>query len=318
MSYALTSPLPSIRMTLSSSSGDGEATNKKKYILSRRIEVPPNYKALVSLESLTFLKPCLFHPSYYDGSLFCSQLNVTYRVTPAARTATNAQYPTATDTVSGLLQALSTLRNLMRNVTNDNNIDFLGLDGLTVLYTSLGTLTLRESFYGANEYRMFLTTTTANRTYTMEGRWTKLFGGVVDEITFSQASPAYVRVGAAGHNIISVNTSLGEKNLSNLSGTDQRIVDSDITEMVQLNVRSGGLVAYRQQHPGCKLSLSDSQIDTFTIELRDEWGDALPGVDRYICTLMIDFYPVGDASDNSVSLFDVRKRLRQGGYYSLK
>lgn len=318
MSYALTSPLPSIRMTLSSASGEGEATNKKKYILSRRIEVPPNYKALVSLESLTFIKPCLFHPSYYDGSLSCSELNVTYRVTAASRTVTQAQYPTATDTVSGLLQALSILRSLMRHITNDNNIDFLGVDGLTVLYTSVGTLTLRDTFYSSNDYRMFITTTTPNRTYTMEGRWTNFFGGVNTSIVFSGGSPAYVRVSVAGHNFITFNTSLGEKNLSNLNTTDQRIVDSDITEIIQLNVRSGGVVTYRQQHAGCKLSLSDSQIDTFTIELRDEWGDALPGVDRYICTLMIDFFPVGDASDNSVSLFDVRKRLRQGGYYSLK
>ena len=318
MSYALTSPLPSIRMTLSSTSGEGEATNKKKYILSRRIEVPPNYKALVSLESLTFIKPCLFHPSYYDGTLYCAELDITYRTTAASRTATNAQYPTATDTVTGLIQALTTLRALMRNITTDNNIDFVGLDGLTVLYTVAGTPSLRESFYASNDNRMFLRTTTANRTYTMEGRWTNFFGGVNTAITFSNNSPAYVRVSVTGHNIISVNTSLGEKNLSNLNGSDQRIVDSDITEMIQLNVRSGGLVTYRQQHAGCKLSLADSQIDTFTIELRDEWGDALPGVDRYICTLMIDFFPVGDASDNSVSLFDVRKRLRQGGYYSMK
>jgi hypothetical protein len=309
-------------MSLTSSSGEGEATNKKKYILSRRIEVPPNYKALVSLESMVFIKPCLFSASYFDGSVYCAQLNQSYRIDSAARTAANAQFAVVADVRGqavqgsyGALQGLLTLRTLLRNVTNDQNINFLRRDGTTVI-NALGNA-LEPYFYIVDDFRMYIITTTANRTYTMTGRIMALFGGVKDSISFSAAAPAYVRVSFNGHNVITVNTSLGEKNLTNLTG-DERIVDSDITEIISTNVVSGTLVSYKQQHAGCKLSLADSNIDTFTIELRDEWGEPLPGVDRYICTLMIDFFPVGDAADNSVSLFDVRKRLRQGGYYSLK
>jgi hypothetical protein len=59
-------------------------------------------------------------------------------------------------------------------------------------------------------------------------------------------------------------------------------------------------------------------VDVFVIEIRDKWGNLMPDLRNYTAVLGIDFVPVGDSADNSVSLFDVRKRLRYGGYYSMK
>jgi hypothetical protein len=66
---------PLLRISLDSDRGTGDNANKKKYILSRSIEVPPNFKALVYLESFFCPKPRLFHPEYYQGSALCVQTN---------------------------------------------------------------------------------------------------------------------------------------------------------------------------------------------------------------------------------------------------
>jgi hypothetical protein len=188
-----------------------------------------------------------------------------------------------------------------------------------VTYENGAMNSIKPQFYYVDDFCCRLRTTTAGRTYRLKGRFLALLGiSVIDEdayVEFSNDNPLEVQLPFHGHEQIMVHTSLSQKNLCNIQ-EEERIMDSDLLQSIMVDRTE--FVGYERQHDGCKLPLSDSNIDVFTIDIRDKWGNLMPSLKNYVIVLGIDFFPVGSDGDSSVSLFDVRKRLRYGGYYSMK
>ena len=78
MSYALTSPLTSIKLTIDSDGAFETGTVQDRlYYLSNKIYVPNGFKALLSLEAFTFRQPSKFRPEYYTGKIEVTSPNGT-------------------------------------------------------------------------------------------------------------------------------------------------------------------------------------------------------------------------------------------------
>jgi hypothetical protein len=247
------------------------------------------------------------------------------RVSDALITAANAQYAVLSGdygyTGNGIIFAILNLLVVLRTICNDANVGFKVLrnDSDVLLFTNGTVSGVNPIFYMVDSYYCRLLTTTANRTYRINGRILSLLGiSPVDNdtfIEFSATNPLIIQLPFQGHEQLMVCTTLGQNNLSNLQ-EEERIMDSDLLE--NIGVTRQEHVIYKKMGDGGKLTLTDSTVDVFTIEIRDKWGNLIPDLRNYTLVLGIDFIPVGDSADNSVSLFDVRKRLRHGGYYSMK
>ena len=147
-------------------------------------------------------------------------------------------------------------------------------------------------------------------TYTFEGKLNELFGiSKEDSFDVSETTPYVFTPSLNGHPFVNVETNVSSNNISNIT-SEFLMKDSTLTQTILCNSISGNIINWENLTMN-KLTLDTDIVDYLTIKLSDRYGNDVYGVRRFLAVFVIDFVFVTNDTDNSVSLHEIRKRLKR-------
>ena len=347
MAYALTSPLTSIKLTIDSDGAFETGTvQDRMYYLSNKIYVPNGFKALFSLESFTFRQPSKFRPEYYTGKLNVktpdgvtldlpiTQFDVVerYRYIEMVLTQPNQYYiyyfiliNTLNTVLKKTNRQLPYLRlttmcpdrsNLFTNEETDlfryNGVSQLDdrkdLDDINGILKPLADIAY--TFHGSRCYLEFDDDNVVGYSYTITGGFVELLGlSPHDNTTVTPQKELIIRPPFEGHPLVNVQANMCKNNITNMF-SDRHLTDSTLVATVPCPGTPGDIIYYTDVNAN-KLTLNTDNLDYLQIQITDRFGLPLYGIQEYVATFVIDFLFVNDDTDNSVSLAEIRKRLKR-------
>ena len=152
----------------------------------------------------------------------------------------------------------------------------------------------------------------SNVTYQFDGPFCHLLGfnpSTSSTNVLRKDQKLVVTLPYSGHPIINVHTSLSKNSVSNLF-SEGPMTETTLTHTVTSPGDMGNIVMF-QNVSSNKLTLNTDNVEYLTIRLTDRYGEPLYGVTDYLVTFVIDFVFITNDTDNSVSLHEIRKRLKR-------